>query len=305
MGKGDDKRQHLTVEECELLADLGLAPAEGWVLPAYLTRLCRALLARWAWPPAGSEAAPQAADLDPYDFPVARALAAARPLARAFAGSRRRARRELAELLAECGRGPLPLERLRPAARSSLAARWAWCEALIEAAAEPRGLDPIEALKLAEQAVEQAEKLARERFPARALADLTGHARMEYANLLRVNEDLGGSLRAFVVAVQKRARTGDLRLWARLRGLGGSVLRARRMFPEALAALADAERAYLKLGNWHRAARVLVKRGATLIVAGRPEEAVETLLRALPGIDHESEPVLRLAAEHNLLLALV
>jgi tetratricopeptide (TPR) repeat protein len=301
---------HLTREQRDRLA-AGEVPDRATLREVFghLVRgcpTCCALVAPLVRPSVGILPSPPQ---DHYDFPMARAITTAKADMRELDECRRLARPGVDQTLAAIMEGSLTGDALRPPPGGSPLWRWAWCEALAEAARDRSG-DSLLMLLLAEHAVELSEEfmeeLAQGPYLEEALADLQAKARMEYGNRLRVVENYPGAARELGEALRRSERgTRDPLLLARLADLNGSLYRAQRRIAEALRVLDLAAQLYRRYGEPHWVGRVLIKQGATLVIAGRPEEAFEVLKEALRSLDIEREPILQLKAEHNLLLALV
>ncbi|HEX3129054.1 MAG TPA: tetratricopeptide repeat protein, partial [Thermoanaerobaculia bacterium] len=84
-----------------------------------------------------------------------------------------------------------------------------------------------------------------------------------------------------------------------------SLRKAQRRFDEAVALLEQVYRAYLRLGERHLAGRALMKRGITLELSGKSDEAIRSLQQAVSLMDADRDPKLLAAAQHSLLKTLV
>jgi tetratricopeptide (TPR) repeat protein len=90
----------------------------------------------------------------------------------------------------------------------------------------------------------------------------------------------------------------ELAVWLDLRA---SLLRAQRRFEEALRLLHRAQTIFLGIGDRHYAGRTLVNMDNVLHHAGRPEEGIPLLYRALELIDPAQDLKLQLITYHNLI----
>jgi tetratricopeptide (TPR) repeat protein len=116
-----------------------------------------------------------------------------------------------------------------------------------------------------------------------------------------VRSDLHSAEEAFASA-RDHLRRGTQNPWeeAVLLDLEGSLRRAQRRFSDAFDLFRQAEKRFRDAGDLHRAGRSLVKLSTVHYFAGEIEEAIAVLHRAVPLIDAEAEPRLRLCAQHNL-----
>jgi tetratricopeptide (TPR) repeat protein len=133
------------------------------------------------------------------------------------------------------------------------------------------------------------------------LADLRSWAWGHYGNALRI----GGRLREAEEALTRAAAlreegTGDPPLHARLLELAASLNTFQRRFEAAVSLAEAASQVYRELGETHMLASALVQKAIAALYSGETESAVDTLNRAIPLIDHESDPHLLHAACHNL-----
>lgn len=171
------------------------------------------------------------------------------------------------------------------------------CEASIRSAARNAG----EALELAELAVSIAERGSGEE-PRRMR--LQGYCWAHVANARRVANDLVGAEEALTRAWElwrggsESGPESELLAEWRLYDLEGSLRRAQRRFPEALASL-DRARAACK-GDPFATGRILVNRERVLNQKGDIEEAVATLKEAAPFVEASGDPHLVFALRFNM-----
>jgi tetratricopeptide (TPR) repeat protein len=133
------------------------------------------------------------------------------------------------------------------------------------------------------------------------LHDLRARAWSQYGNSLRVAGHLTEAQKAMGVAKRYlQIGTHDPALRARLFEQVASLHTFQRDFGDAISLLQEAAEIYRELGETHSLARSLVKEAIAHLYSGEPESAVGILNRAIPLIDHESDPHLLLAACHNI-----
>lgn len=233
-----------------------------------------------------------------YAGPVALALAAARDRMAVVTNERLEARLKIARLL--CGGGPdgEPSFTEEPGF-------WTWglCEALLETAWELRESDPAGMLRLAEMAVEAAERLDPQIYGVAPLADLRAQAWAGLANACRVSDRLPIAETAMARAIAaRREGTGSPLLRARLAELSASLHCDQRQFPAAFRLLDLAYRLYRRHGDLHDAGRALITKGLHTGYTGDPEEGIRLITRGLRRIDRARDPRLVFQGLHNILL---
>lgn len=123
--------------------------------------------------------------------------------------------------------------------------------------------------------------------------------------LLANAERLRGNYRAAEKAWRRAHHYRDLGsadplLKARLYDLEASLRRGQRRFAQAEKLLRRASTLYQRLGHQHLAARATVKLGTVLFWHGKLEEAIRATLHGGRGIDVGREPIVAMAAFHNL-----
>lgn len=174
-------------------------------------------------------------------------------------------------------------------------------ELLIERSLATATRDAGEAEMLAALALLLAGRLDAGLYGAERIEDLRARAWAHLANARRVRSDLSGAEEAFVSAyLHLRHGTRDPAEEAALVDLEGSLRRAQRRFPAAFDLFRQAEALFRHAGDLHRAGRSMVKLSTVHYFAGEIEEAIAVLSEAVPLIDAEQEPRLRLCAQHNL-----
>jgi len=221
-----------------------------------------------------------------------------------FAAALAQERTEAPELFVE-------LLRLPVGARVSLVSSdprfrtWGVLELLIERSLETATQDAGEAEALAALALLLADQLDTGFYGSESLEDLRARSWGHLANARRVRSDLHGAEQAFASAYSHlRHGTHDPREEAILLDLEGSLRRDQRRFSEAFSLFRRAEELFRTAGDLHRAGRSLVKLSTVHYFAGETDEAISVLIRALPLLDGEQEPRLRMCAQHNLVFYL-
>jgi len=236
-----------------------------------------------------------------YDASWDRAVAAVRPLAARAAEERDRKDQGIALVRAK------GLSRLKPAERDVFRDRWAEVEMLLDLSFEERFRAPDLMLKLARRADRAAARLSfGDQLSAALLFDLQARAAAELANAERVNEHF---LRAREAVARARGLleqgTGDLMVQARVDDVDASLHNAQRRFAETEALLDRAYRAYMRLGEYHLAGRILSTRGHSRRLADKPLEAAALLRRAISLLNPSQDPQALAAAQHTLIDCIV
>lgn len=183
---------------------------------------------------------------------------------------------------------------------------WPLVEALIRLSHEARYRDPGEMLELAFLAEFASRHLDPDLYGPGLIADLRMRALAEYANALRVNEDLGEAEEKFAEAARLYDQSsGDPLVMARVLDLLASLRTSQRRLPEAVDILDTVHGLYDECGERHLAGRALVSQGICTHYDGRPEDAVELFRQGIAVLDPERDPQLVAHGQESLLHALV
>lgn len=229
---------------------------------------------------------------------------AGNPRALAFAAGLAQERAEAPELVVELIRKPMG-ERIGLLANEPRFRTWAVAELLAERSLATATRDSAEAEELGALALLLTIRLDASFYGPEKIEDLRARAWGHVANARRVRSDLRGAEEAFSSAwVHLHQGTGDPLQEAVLLDLEGSLRRDQRRFGDASALFLKAEDLFQAGGDLHRAGRSLVKLSTVHYFEGEVEEAIAVLTRAVPLIDAELEPRLRLCAQHNLIFYL-
>ena len=233
-----------------------------------------------------------------YDFPMFKALAAARRYEAALNQKRAADKKAETPALHE-----VPVTGSNyPEMLASHDRDWARCEALLERCRALRHRDPETMVLVAALATTLAERLQPELYETEILADLQARAWAELGNARRVANDPNGSEADIAHALERSGYgTGDPLLLARLMDLTASLYTAQRRFADAFQLLDMAYQLYQGEGERHFAGRTLIKKGIATGHALDPEQAVQLLGQGLSLVDGSQDPKLVLAAVHNLI----
>lgn len=229
---------------------------------------------------------------DLYDSAIDSACKAALEFQRSLEDERAEADSKIARLLREENFG-------------KTAKFWTWglCERLLERSWDLRQKHPKEMLKLAQHAVEAAEKIDPRQYGAQHVADLLARAWAGLANAYRVSDQLTLAENAFRHAFKARNQgTRSPLLQARLAELSASLLCDQRQFPEAFQLLDFAYRTYTKYRAFHEAGHTRIQKGIHIGRSGDPEYAIQLLVRGIRLVERERDPKLIFHALHNILL---
>lgn len=178
-------------------------------------------------------------------------------------------------------------------------------EALLAQSWSVRFDNPDEMIRLAEIALDVAQRFASSRHPKR-VADLQARAWGELANAYRAADRLRSAEWAFGAAYALLQKgTGDPYLKARLFDLEASLLGALREFPIAAHRLSSLAKLYEDLGETHLCGRALITTALYSFYQGAPREAIEINQRGVSLIDESRDPTLLMLSVHNHLLFLV
>jgi tetratricopeptide (TPR) repeat protein len=295
---------HLTDSEVEGFLKGGLSQENFRRAVRHLVSGCRACGARIAAAVPAEEAflpPGPPPDQDEYDAAIDRAWKNVRPLVKRRKEDHARLERGL-EWLAS---SPAGFSGLTSPQRQSLVP-WVHVEVLLQRAFEARYRSPSRMLDDTDRAVYVAERLEKTPYGPGFLADLRARAWAEHANAYRVNEFYGSAAKAFQQArTMLEQGTGDLLLEAHIDDLEASLYKDLRWFDKACALHDEAYGTYRKLGERHLSGRALIKKGITLGLMGKPKVGVRCLRRGIALLSPDRDPNLLLAAQHDLVIALV
>ena len=231
---------------------------------------------------------------------VDRALSWASSREAAIARERRRSAALLRDLDEQS-----PSRRLLLILNSRRYCNWFLCETLIERAYEAGLSDPEAAVQQAEAAVALAGRLLETQGYEPVNRDLVGRAWAVLGNARRIQSDLSGADEALEhAAAELELGSGDPLEESRLAGFLGSLRRKQRRFDESLRCYDRAIRCARSAGDSHLVGRALLDKATTLGEAGRPDQEIEGLRKAVHLLDPDREPRLLLIAQHNLTWAL-
>ncbi len=183
---------------------------------------------------------------------------------------------------------------------------WGFLNSVVERSLQMTLQDPRQGEEWGRLALRVADLLDSDRYGTAKLEDFRARSLAYVGNARRIQSDLKGADTTFRQAlVHLRQGTGDRLELAIFLDLLASLRRSQRRFRESFRLSHKAISAFLELGNLHRAGHSLVNLSAGLLHAGRTEESVPILYKALELIDPKQEPRLLLGARHNLILALI
>lgn len=184
------------------------------------------------------------------------------------------------------------------ARKTSLAAS----RALVELAVSFRHASPKRTLELTEFAATFVRRPDLDRFGRGPANDLRALAWAEYANALRINDQLQNARRAMDDAFGFALNgSGDVLLRARLLDLMASLDADSRQLGRADGLLKEVCAIYRRLGDHHLAGRAFIARGNYAGLRNEPEQALRLLGKGLALIDLGKEPGLTLAARHGII----
>jgi tetratricopeptide (TPR) repeat protein len=181
---------------------------------------------------------------------------------------------------------------------------WTYVELLLRLSFELRYRDPRRMLQLAEQAQILAETIRRTPYGEGYLSDLKARVWIELGNAYRVNERYRRAEKAVAQArhlIEEEAPDPLVR--ARVDDVEASLCRDQRNFEKACELLDRAYDTYSRLGEHHRAGRVLVKKGTITQIL--PSQAIAALRRGIDLLDPGQDPHLLSVAQQALLNALI
>jgi tetratricopeptide (TPR) repeat protein len=183
------------------------------------------------------------------------------------------------------------------------AVSWGVCELLLEKSRELRNSDRTGMLHLANLAREAADRLDPAVHGVSQRTDMQARAWAELANAYRISDDFPQAEAAMACALDLRVQgTGDALLYARIADLSASLHCDQRRFNEAFRMLDLAYAIHRRHSDSHEVGRTLILKGLYTGYAGKPEEALQLLVRALPMIDRARDSKLVFHTLHNILL---
>lgn len=215
-----------------------------------------------------------------------------------------RQRTEAPQLLQELLRHPK--ERRRVLVRNSQRFRsWALCDLLLEESLKSGFHHPVEAVELAELAIEVSGQLEDATFGAAIVSDLKARSWTYLANSRRIGGEYRAASEAFRVAEALLEQgTGDLLERARFFAFKATLYSDLSQYDASLKLFDRAIHIYRRSGEKQLLGQALIRKGLHCGYAGDPEAAIELLRRGLELVDTRQEPRLALAAHHNLILNL-
>lgn len=194
---------------------------------------------------------------------------------------------------------------------SGLARDWrpcrtlAVCELLIERSFEEGFLDPACSVRIAELAIDLAERLDKARYGAAVVQDVRARAWAYLGNARRLSSDLSGAEQALIHAeALSEDGSADPLEEARILDFRASLLSDQGWFESAAELLEVVIEIYEEVRDLHRKGRALISQGLFQCYTGKPREAVKQIRQGLELIDGDQEPRLLLMARHNLAWAL-
>lgn len=235
-------------------------------------------------------------------------------LDRAIASASEAALRRRSELAREATFAERFVERLRQASRAqqrllianSAQGRWvSVCEELLAQGFALRHDDVFLMAELIGLAFEVALDLDEERYGRLPVIDLRVRAAVEFANALRVTEQMDLALLTLDTAARMLPMSsGDPLLRARLFDVAASILMQAQQWQIAIDLLRDVHRLYLRLGDRHLAGRTLVKMASAEGLRNETVRTIELHLAAATLIDPRRDRELVWSLVHGLLWAL-
>jgi tetratricopeptide (TPR) repeat protein len=231
-----------------------------------------------------------------YDRAISAAFTKALARDQALAVERDRAVGRVAEILRALHRSETPV---LPEGTIS----WGVCELLLEKSRELRNSDRTGMLQLADLARLAADRLDPGVHGVNQRIDMQARAWAELANAYRIADDFPQAEAAMACALDLRTQgTGDALLYARIADLSASLHCDQRRFKEAFRMLDLAYAIHRRHSDVHEVGRTLIFKGLYTGYAGKPEEALQLLVRALPMIDRTRDAKLVFHTLHNILL---
>jgi tetratricopeptide (TPR) repeat protein len=181
-----------------------------------------------------------------------------------------------------------------------------WIEDLLRRSFSLRYSDAKGMERLAFQAVKAAESLRAEEYSSPTRCDLQALAWAELANSFKVNEEYPQAEAAFRRARDLLRRgSSDLALLAHLSELEASLRVHQRRLPLALELLSGSHWLYLKLGDLHRAGRVLMSKALPFYFEGNFQQSGLLYQQGLSLLDPERDPEMVLWGQQCLVTSYV
>jgi tetratricopeptide (TPR) repeat protein len=173
-------------------------------------------------------------------------------------------------------------------------------EALLERSWALRLEDPVEMVRLAEEARDLAERIDPGEMGPQGAADLQCRAWVELGNAYRVADRLSPAEQALGRATELFVQgTQDELLAARLFDVQASLLGDCRRFELAESALDLVFAIHRRRGDLHLAGRALISKGAYAGYQGEAEESIRLVEQGLELIEPDRDPRLLYVALHN------
>lgn len=213
-----------------------------------------------------------------------------------------RARHELAELMKTSPDDRLGrVRRARKRFRNPLLA-----DLLIESSRQRVFADPRESAALARLAFEVAVRIDMQGPSGTDLAhEPMTRAKAYEANALRAGGDLKAAEKQMAMALANVGKLERPEAQAEIVSLAASLRLDQRQIEEALRLVDLAIQLDAEAGNEHQVAKRLILKSQIFFVAGRIEEAIGAVQKALGRLDRRRDLLLYIAAEHTLLCYLV
>jgi tetratricopeptide (TPR) repeat protein len=247
-------------------------------------------------PDTAPERALSAQEEDAYERAISAAFIKALARDQALAAERGSAAAQVAAILEALRRGETP-------ALPEGAVSWGVCELLLDKSRELRNSDRAGMLHLANLARLAADRLDPAAHGAGQRIDMQARAWAELANAFRIADDFPQAEAAMARALDLRVQgTGDALLYARIADLNASLCCDQRRFNEAFRMLDLAYAIHRRHSDAHEVGRTLILKGLYTGYAGKPEEALQLLVRALPMVDRARDAKLVFHTLHNILL---
>ncbi len=179
------------------------------------------------------------------------------------------------------------------------------CDVLLEESLESGFRNPMEAVELAELAIDVADRLDPESFSRAVIYDVRARSWTFLANARRISGEYRTAAEAFRRAeVLLAGGTGDLLERARFFAFKATLHSDLSQYEQALALFDRAIHIYRRSGDDQLLGQLLIRKGLHCGSAGDPLGAIELLREGLKLVDTDQEPRLALAANHSLIINL-